>query len=138
MKSIAYDIKDLLHDAGVGVFAASAGWGIFIDHEPAEPQTCITIYGTGGSAPSRAMLASVESLHSPSFQVRVRGMDYATAQAKMVECVLLLDKHARFVAKDGTTHYLTIAQTMEERQIEITDNKRHVWVAEFRAVRRAA
>lgn len=73
-------IKDLLVTAGIGIFAATSGWGIFIGQEPSTSDTTITIYPTGGNAPSPKFL-----LNYPSVQVRVRGAagGYLDARAKI-------------------------------------------------------
>ena len=68
MGSVSEGLKDLLVTAGVGVFAAESGWGIFIGREPGDPETTITIYDTGGFPPNPAWL-----LDFPTAQIRVRG-----------------------------------------------------------------
>lgn len=64
----ALGIRDLLVTAGVGVFAAQSGWGIFIGSEPDSPDTAITIYDSGGRDSDFMFLVD-----RPSVQVRIRG-----------------------------------------------------------------
>ncbi|MFV2014006.1 MAG: minor capsid protein [Candidatus Heimdallarchaeota archaeon] len=75
-------IRDLLVTAGVGNFAATIGWGIYIHKEPEAPDSVITIYETGGKPPNPAWL-----LDFPSIQVRIRGSkgDSVLARAKASE-----------------------------------------------------
>jgi len=79
MADNAVGAKDLLVAAGVGVFAATSGWGIFIGKEPTAPHTIITAYNSGGTNPNPKFL-----LDFPSLQVRVRGAPngYVAAEAK--------------------------------------------------------
>ena len=72
-------IKDLLVSDGVGVFAATTGWGIYIAHSPDKPDTCIVIRDTGGTNANPKYL-----LNYPSIQVMVRGSQngYVTAYDK--------------------------------------------------------
>lgn len=70
--------------AGVGTFAATSGWGIFIGAMPASPHTAILVNSTGGRNPFPHLL-----LNFPSIQVVVRsssnGMD--AAYDKISACV---------------------------------------------------
>lgn len=61
-------LKDILVAAGVGVFAAPTGWGIYVSLLPDTPNTAITVNDTGGSEPSPKWL-----LDFPSCQVMLRG-----------------------------------------------------------------
>jgi len=78
--SLAVDIKDRLVTDGIGTFAATSGWGIYISREPTTPDTSITIYETGSvTEPSPKF-----KLDFNTFQIRVRGArnGYAAAEAK--------------------------------------------------------
>jgi Bacteriophage minor capsid protein len=79
MTDPAEGIKDLLVTAGVGVFAATTGWGIFIGSEPDTPDTAVTIYNTAGQTGDYMFLVDY-----PSVQVRIRGAagGYQAAYAK--------------------------------------------------------
>ncbi len=87
MTDPAEGIKDLLVAAGVGVFGASSGWGIFIAKEPEKPDSAVTIFTTGGPPPDPRYL-----LNYPSFQVRVRGNvnGYQEARTKIDACTDVL------------------------------------------------
>jgi len=80
MNSAAMDLKDVLVSAGVGTFAASSGWGIYIGFEPDSPDTVVTLYDTGSfEEPNPAYL-----LDFPTMQIRIRGAknDYPGAFSK--------------------------------------------------------
>ena len=72
-------IKDLLVSSGVGTFAASSGWGIFIGRLPTSPDTAIACIKAGGRSPFPHLL-----LNFPSVQVMIRGSSggYEAAEAK--------------------------------------------------------
>lgn len=68
MSDPAVGIKNLLVAAGVGTFAGTSGWGIFIGKLPSKPETAIAIVGTGGQTANPKYL-----LDYPSIQVLLRG-----------------------------------------------------------------
>lgn len=80
MNAPSVDIKDILVSDGVGSFAATSGWAIYISKEPTSPDTCITLYDTGGIEPFYGGYAE-----NPTVQVRVRGAPdgYQTAYNKI-------------------------------------------------------
>jgi hypothetical protein len=77
-------IKDILVTAGVGVFADSSDFSLWVSAEPDKPDSAITVYDTGGDAPSPAWLVNF-----PSVQVMIRGTEngYQTMFAKAEEVV---------------------------------------------------
>lgn len=79
MKGPAEEIARYLVAEGYGTLGGSAGWSINFGKEPTKPDTCITVYDTGGGEPDTDEL----DLHDPTIQIRVRGKKYNTAHAKM-------------------------------------------------------
>lgn len=79
MSDISEGIKDLLVAAGVGTFAATTGWGIFISKMPDEPDSIVSIMETGGFPANPRWL-----IDYPSVQVMIRGDKggYQAAKAK--------------------------------------------------------
>ena len=82
MTNLAEGMKDLLVTAGVGVFAASSGWGIYIGKGPSTPDTIISIMNVGGTNPNPKWLVDF-----PSLQTMVRGAEngYQAAWTKATE-----------------------------------------------------
>ncbi len=82
MADTAVGIKDLLVAAGIGTFAATSGWGIYINKEPTDPDTVVTVTTSGGTNPNPKWL-----IDFPSAQVMIRGAPngYVAAQAKAQE-----------------------------------------------------
>ncbi len=75
-------IKDLLVTAGVGVFDAQTGWGIFIGSEPTRPDTVISIREFADRGPMAKWLVDF-----PSVQTMIRGAPggYQAAKSKAEE-----------------------------------------------------
>lgn len=87
MNAPSIDIKDYLVSAGIGSFAATDGWAIYVSREPVSPDTCITLYDTGGFEPHYGGYAE-----NPTVQIRVRGAPngYPAAYNKINEIKKLL------------------------------------------------
>ena len=82
MANVAVGIKDLLVTAGVGVFGATSGWGIYIGKKPDKPHSVVSVLNVGGIGANPKWL-----LDFPSIQVMVRGdpNGYVAAQSKAQE-----------------------------------------------------
>ena len=129
MAGAAVIIKDVLVGAGVGTFAATTGWGIYIAREPPAPDTTITIYNTGGADPNPAWL-----LDFPTVQVRVRGarLGYQAAFAKVVEVKdFLLGRASGLV---GTDQLDAVNQSSDILDLGFDDSNRPVIVVNFRLI----
>lgn len=79
MTSPAIDFKDMLVSAGIGTFAASSGWAIYVGQQPDSPDTCITVYDAPGESPDPR-----NNIDYPAPMVRVRGAvgDYVNGYNK--------------------------------------------------------
>jgi hypothetical protein len=112
-------IRDLLVAANVGVFNATSGWSIHISRMPNKPDTCITIYDSGGAPSNPKWL-----LDFPTVQVRVRGSEngYLAAQAKCKDIVdALLGLPSQDVNGD---RWVMITQLSAPTFLGYEDNKR--------------
>lgn len=72
--STSQDIANYLAAHAVGTF----GTDIFIGREPPQPDSCVTIYDTGGLEPD----TDDQILLRPKFQIRVRNLTYEGGYAK--------------------------------------------------------
>lgn len=68
MNAPTVDIRDYLVAQGMGAFAATSGWALYISSEPASPHTTITLYDLPGEEPLYS-----SGIEHPAVQVRVRG-----------------------------------------------------------------
>lgn len=84
MNNPADSVADMLVTAGVGTFAATSGWGIFVGKLPETPHTAILVNTTGGKSPFPHLL-----LNFPSVQIVVRGAsnNLQDAYNKISACV---------------------------------------------------
>ena len=82
-------IKDLLVAAGVGVFSAQSGWGIFIGSEPSAPDTTITIREFAGPGPMPKWRVDF-----PAIQTMIRGAPGGYQAAKVKAQQVLDELHS--------------------------------------------
>jgi len=124
------DIKDILVGAGIGTFAGTSGWGIYISREPETPDTVVTIYDTGGDPPSPKFL-----LDFPTVQVRIRGarQDYKNAfvKAQSVKDALL---GVGQTTVNGTL-YVGITQIGDINFIAYDDSERPIFTTNWQIIR---
>lgn len=78
------EVAQYLDDQGVGEFSADAGRTIFVNHQPSEPDFCISLFGNVGETLGDSG-RDVTDMQFPRFQVLVRGAEdeYALASSKM-------------------------------------------------------
>ncbi len=78
----AQGVSDLLVAAGIGVFAATVGWGIYISKLPESPDTVVEVISSGGPPSNPAWL-----LDYPRVQIIIRGAkgSYQNAYVKATE-----------------------------------------------------
>ena len=124
------DIKDMLVESGVGAFGATSGWAIYVGEEPPSPDTCITIYDTGGFDPNPKFL-----LDFPTIQIRIRGNENgfvdAYNKAQQIKDSLL----GRAVEVRNATRYDGIWMTSDITYIGTDDRNRPVFVTNWRIAR---
>jgi hypothetical protein len=125
MRSPAVGIARYLDSQGFGVHAAPVGWSINAAVEPATPDTCITVYDTGGESPETA-----EMDRRPTFQVRVRAPNYEQAWNKLSDIVEHLMR-VRAVVLDGT-RYVAFMPTSDILSVGRDENNRHALTCNFR------
>lgn len=82
MNPPSQDIKDILVTAGIGTFAATSGWAIYVARQPDQPDTTITLYDTGGTPLEGLCDQEIDNF---TFQVKVRANGYQAAYAKFQE-----------------------------------------------------
>ena len=139
MKPIAEDIKSILVTAGVGSATPTADWSIHIGTEPAQPNKVLTIYDTGGEGSGYYLNSAKKPTVYDTFQVRVRGMTYTEAYAKLSSVLDALDQKNHFtlagLGSGETTKYGGIFMLGRPVSLPKDDNGRSLWVVNFRVVR---
>lgn len=92
MSSPAFSVAEYLAD----VTSLVIGSSLFVSKEPPAPDSCVTVYDTGGRDPIGNMETPVES-RLPTIQVRVRNKTYSAAYAQAEDIcskmALLLGQH---------------------------------------------
>jgi hypothetical protein len=125
MRSPAVSIARYLESQGFGAYASKAGWSINAAFEPAEPDTCITVYDTGGETPETDQMD-----RRPTFQVRVRAANYEEAWNKLDDIVSHLMRVRAVVL--NSTRFVAFMPTSDILSVGQDENKRHVLTCNFR------
>ena len=92
MSSPAYAVAEYLDD----VTSLVIGSSLFVSKEPPAPDSCVTVYDTGGRDPIGNLDTAVES-RQPTIQIRIRDVTYTAAYAVAenicAKMALLLGQH---------------------------------------------
>lgn len=132
MSSPAFELANYLGGQGIGSPGSETDWGIFVGKEPPNPDSVITLYDTGGSAP----LLYDENLRRPTIQVRVRSFNYLDAVAKQEAAFGVLNKVIGQVI--GDHQYLGVWMLSDIISIGRDDNDRYLLTANYQIERAAA
>lgn len=121
-------IYQLLLDLSLG--ATTGSWKTHIGFLPEVPDSAICVYDTAGKMDGRLMADGKQIVH-PGIQIRVRGISYAAARAKVDAIALALSAvYFVSVAIDSNTAY-TVQNVSQQGDImslgmeEEGDRRRH-------------
>ncbi len=120
MSSPAEDIRQKLIDLGVTV-------DIFINSEPTEPSTVVTIYDTPGEPPNPKWL-----LDEPTIQIRSRSESQATAYSNIRDIRDRLLGIAQFI--EGAKTYIGIWAKDDINFLMQDESNRSIYVTNMRIV----
>lgn len=128
-KSPAWDIAHYLDDQGVGTFGGTSSWSLNASREPVDPPDAVTLYDTGGGEPD----TDEQDLLSPTFQVRVRSLDFQRAYDKQIEIRNLLILPGKITTEFSV--FVLIAMTSDVIDAGHDDNNRFILTANYRTIR---
>lgn len=120
MSSPAEDIRQKLIDLGVTV-------DIFVNSEPKEPNTAITIYDTTGGIPNPKWL-----LDNPEIQIRSRSKSQSTAYSNLRDIRDRLLGISQFI--EGSKTYIGIWSKDDISYLMQDDSNRSILVTNMRIV----
>lgn len=141
MRPISETVKNLLETAGLGTFAATSGWGIFINEWPSEdPNTAILIKDSGGFDPQGYADPDVRPLRRPTFQILVRAQSYDAAWDRLQEVQRAVSPKSPFnvaAAESGANavRVHVILTTTDPLPLPRDERNRYVWSLNFRSAR---
>lgn len=137
MNPVSKDIKDLLVTAGLGGDAGVDDWAIYRGQEQTVPFNTITVYDTGGPLPGYFYDVTVAETQYPTFQIRVRGVDYDTAYAKMEAIKDYLNTVTGWFVTVGAerTEYGRPFQTSEIFSLGKDEGGRSLFTINFKIIR---
>lgn len=127
-RSPAHDIAVWLGDNGHGTFAGNSGWAISVGTEPAKPESCITLYDTGGGVDQPDA-----QFDDPTMQIRVRHKDYETGYEKIFSVTRALTLPTALETTDY--HYSGFNVFTDIAMIGKDDNDRCIFTANLRLMR---
>ena len=131
MNAPSEDIKDMLEDtSALGLTFAT---NLFIGKEPAEPDTCVTIFDTPGFPPSLT-LSGDGGYYYPSVQIRVRGADYVTGWDLIHDIMIAL--HGKDHETWNATLYTVISCSSGPALLDWDENSRPRFIVNFNIQRR--
>ena len=129
MTSLVEDIKDMLaQDITLGLVFAT---NLFISREPDKPENCVTIFSTPSFPPDLDI--SGESYFYSSFQIRVRGTNYASTETLAYKIFTSL--HAR-AHETWNGVYYSVIQGEEPVLLDWDDKNRVRLIINFETQRR--
>ena len=131
MRTPAHDTALYLAAQGVtGALGGATGWPVCTGREPLEPADVVTVYDTGGGAPTGK---SGPQLRYPTIQVRVRSDDYVSGWEKADEIQrALFDTTSE--ATQGGVNVQWVAQG-DVNYIGRDDKDRPLFTANYRMTR---
>jgi len=129
MNAASFDTKDMLVDAGLGLFYEENLW---ISYEPDAPDNCVTIYDTPSFPPNNSLDGNV--YYYSGIQVRVRNNDYTTGME--LGRTIMTSLNGRAGETWGDTIYTAITATGEPTPMARDSNNRIIIVINFTLQRR--
>lgn len=132
MTSPALEIAAYLEAEGVGVYGGNGDWSIHVGRSPLAPNNVVVLFDTGGPA---AILEDI-AFREPTFQVLVRGDDYAASRAVLEEIDRILVQPFNAVERTiGESFYVGIWVTSDMIDLGRDENDRFRMSANYRAQR---
>lgn len=132
--SILLDLGTYLDGATIATADLTLGTNLFLGREPADPDTCVTLYETGGR-PADDFFGdgTAPALERPGLQVRVRASGYSTAAALAGDVWQALAK----VSNDtlSGTLYQRVMPLQSPFAFDRDDRDRMVFAANFDVIR---
>jgi hypothetical protein len=124
------DIGTYLAAASTPTQALTVGTNLFLGRRPDTPDTCVTVYETGGTAPELVFgTNSAPPVETRGLQVVVRGTSYATSEALCTEvwtALCLIDNEVI-----GTRRYLLADPVQSPFALDRDDRNRMLHVCNF-------
>lgn len=132
MNAVSVDVADMLvADSGLGL---TTGTNLFVGKEPTGPKNVVTIYDTYGFPPQVTLAGKGEDYYYPSFQIRVRNIDYRTGYNLAHDIMVSLHSRASEVWND--TLYTVITCISDVSLMDWDDNGLCRFIVNFNAQRR--
>lgn len=135
MNPLSVDIKNLLETAGIGVFAATSGWAIYIGQGAEKPDTLIGIFDVSAGVPQDPISIDVppERVGTEYVRIKVRSNSYTDAWQKIKDVEQELHDTANLSV--GNTYYNIIYRTTGIAFDSYDEQNRAIWTQDYAAMR---
>lgn len=133
MNALSVVVKDWLVTAGIGQFASSSDWGIYIGVEPDSPSKSVTIFDVPGPTGTVELDRSIP-VDQSRIQARVRSLGYVAGRTKMNAILTALEAKVNSEEVEGldTVHYAAVIQLASDMTYLGRDGKqRHIFTWNF-------
>jgi len=130
VSTILTDLGTYLDGATIATADLTLGTNLFLGREPADPDTCVTLYESAGRAPADMMGdGTAPALARPGVQARVRAASYSTATSLADDVWQALSK----ISNDtlSGTVYQRVQALQSPFGLERDDRDRMIFVANF-------
>ena len=126
------DIKNKLEAAGVGTFAATTGWAIYIGKEPELPNDVIVIFDLPDGEALDGICTSIESVANHRIVIYSRSESYTVAYQKAIEVEQTINR-TKFTV--GNVRYELVHRDFPPRFETYDENNRAVWYQSYTILR---
>ena len=131
MNAPSYDIMTILVGDGIGIFAGTSGWSIYIGDMPEKPDTVVVIRDVGGE-PLEGISVCPHTIENVNIEVYVRDLTYNAAYVKINEVQETLNKLQTTI---GQVQYTRILRTDVPRFFGYDETRRSIWRQNYRIMR---
>lgn len=109
------------------------GTNLFVGRMPDSPDTCVTLYEYGGTAPDNTMGGGLPVLQNPSVQIAVRASAYSSAETLITSCSSSLESVVDELLSG--TRYNRVSAIQSPFPLERDTHDRIIFVQNFNVTR---
>lgn len=135
MNPLSVDVKNILETAGIGVFAATSGWAIYIGQGAETPDTLIGIFDVPAGTPQDPISIDIapERVGTEFVRIKVRSNSYTDAWQKIKAIENELNDTTDQTV--GNTYYNIIYRATSIAFDSYDEQNRAIWTQDFAAMR---
>jgi len=129
---VSVDIKNVLEAAGLGTFAATSGWAIYIGKGPETPNDVIVLYDVPDGDAIDGICTDLENAANYSLEIRVRSESYPVAYQRITAVEKEINR-TKFTV--GNVRYELVNRDFPPRFDFYDENNRAIWYQRYTVMR---